>query len=194
MIYTRLYTLKKINEQEVLRYAKTKEASPETDALLKECIKEAVPLFSCKVCYGEFDISEGEEILGISKSESLKKALCGCSSFILFAATIGSGVDRLINRYSRTSPAKAFMINAIATERIECLCDMFCEEIKTEKEKSNFLTKPRISPGYGDMPLTMQKKIFSILDCPRKIGVSLGESLLMTPRKSVTAIVGINDR
>lgn len=194
MIYTKLYTPPPTDEKEVLRYAKTKELSPEIDALLKECIKEAMPLFSYKVCYGEFDISEGEEILEISKSESLKKALCGCSSFILFAATVGPGVDRLINRYSHTSPAKAFMINAIATERIESLCDMFCEEMKEEKEKSGFMTKPRISAGYGDMPLTMQKKIFSILDCPRKIGVSLGESLLMSPRKSVTAIVGVCDR
>ena len=194
MIYTKLYTPPEINEKEVLRYAKMPSLSPETEALLNECIKEAMPEFSYKVCYGEFDISEGEEILGISKSKSLQKTLLSCQGFILFAATIGSGIDRLINRYSRTSPAKAFMLNAIATERIECLCDMFCNEMKAEKEKENLLTKTRISPGYGDMPLEMQQKIFRILDCPRKIGVSLGESLLMTPRKSVTAIVGVYRR
>ena len=50
--------------------------------------------------------------------------------------------------------------------------------------------KPRFSPGYGDLSLEVQKEIFSLLDCPRKIGVSLGDSLLMTPSKSVTAIIG----
>ena len=51
--------------------------------------------------------------------------------------------------------------------------------------------KPRFSPGYGDLPLEMQRDIFRVLDCSRKIGLTLNESLLMSPSKSVTAIVGI---
>ena len=37
----------------------------------------------------------------------------------------------------------------------------------------------------------VQKDIFKVLDCERKIGLTLNESLLMSPSKSVTAIVGI---
>ena len=51
--------------------------------------------------------------------------------------------------------------------------------------------RPRFSPGYGDLPLELQKDVFRVLDCPRKIGLSLNESLLMSPSKSVTAIIGI---
>lgn len=53
--------------------------------------------------------------------------------------------------------------------------------------------KPRFSAGYGDLPLEVQKDIFRVLDCPRKIGLTLNDSLLMSPTKSVTAIVGIED-
>ena len=49
----------------------------------------------------------------------------------------------------------------------------------------------RFSPGYGDLPLEFQREIFRALDVPRRIGVSLGSSCLMSPSKSVTAIVGI---
>ena len=36
-----------------------------------------------------------------------------------------------------------------------------------------------------------ERDIFRLLDCPRRIGLSLNESLLMSPSKSVTALIGI---
>ncbi|MCD8174473.1 MAG: hypothetical protein LUD41_00780 [Phascolarctobacterium sp.] len=36
-----------------------------------------------------------------------------------------------------------------------------------------------------------QKKIFELLNCPKKIGVTLTEGLMMVPTKSVTAIIGL---
>ena len=50
---------------------------------------------------------------------------------------------------------------------------------------------PGFSPGYGDLPLDLQREIFAALDCPKRIGVSLNESLLMSPSKSVSAIIGL---
>ena len=129
----------------------------------------------------------------VVKSADLKKNLRGCRKIILFAATIGLGTDRLIARYSRTSPAKALCFQAIGAERIESLCDVFNKEVSQQCRRNGFFTRPRFSPGYGDLPLDVQKSIFSVLDCPRKIGLSLNESLLMSPSKSVTAIIGLGD-
>ena len=53
-------------------------------------------------------------------------------------------------------------------------------------------TRPRFSAGYGDLPLGVQREIFAALDCPKHIGLTLNDSLLMSPTKSVTAIVGIS--
>ena len=58
------------------------------------------------------------------------------------------------------------------------------------KEKG-VLLKPRFSAGYGDLPLAVQKAIFSALELSQRIGLTLNESLLMTPSKSVTAIFGL---
>ena len=110
---------------------------------------------------------------------------------VVFAATIGLELDRLIARYSRLQPVKALMFQAIGAERVEALCDAFNEEVKCRAAENGESTRPRFSPGYGDVPLALQADIFCVLDCPRKIGLSLNASLLMTPSKSVTAIIGV---
>ena len=52
----------------------------------------------------------------------------------------------------------------------------------------------RFSPGYGDFPFSQQRDFFDVLDITRRIGVSLTESGLMLPQKSVTALIGVSDR
>ncbi len=181
------------NEKEILRYSGTREETPEISALLKECLEEVKGSLSYKVCYAHFPLLlSGEEIdLSFAKtsSKSLKKNLENCHSFVLFAATVGTQLDRLITKYTRISPSKALMFQAIGTERIESLCDEFCKYI----EKEYGYTASRFSAGYGDLPLDIQKEIFNVLDPGRKIGVTLNQSMLMSPSKSVTAIVGIAD-
>ena len=125
-----------------------------------------------------------------SSSRDLWKTFDGCDRVILFAATIGLPIDRLILRYGKISPSKALFLQAIGAERIEALCELFFTDMQEEKRKDGYLLRPRFSAGYGDFPLEAQKEIFASLDCARKIGLSLNESLLMSPTKSVTALIG----
>ena len=121
-------------------------------------------------------------------SHDLSKNLKGCENIIVFAATIGIEVDRLISKYGKISPAKSLCIQAIGAERIESLCNTFNNDIKSQLAEKNLFTRPRFSPGYGDLPLTVQKDFFRVLDCTRKIGLSLNDSLLMSPSKSVRCV------
>lgn len=193
MIYTKNYPAPELNERECLRYAGTthQNISAEERELFEACLKEIGNKLTYKVCWGRFPLKREEDSLdfGFLKAESkaLMKNLEGCEEVIVFAATIGLEIDRLIRRYTNLSPAKALFFQAIGAERIESLCDTFCDELKGE----GLNLRPRFSPGYGDLPLELQKDIFRVLDCPRKIGLSLNESLLMSPSKSVTAIIGI---
>jgi cobalamin-dependent methionine synthase I len=91
-------------------------------------------------------------------------------------------------KYSRSKPTRALIMQAIGTERVEALLDMLTEELKKEYGK----LRPRFSVGYGDAPLAAQREITARLDTARQIGVSLSDSLIMTPTKSVTAIIGID--
>ena len=181
-----------ISEKEILRYAKVGKADAETLNLLNSALAEARAALTYGVCYAKFDLSTNGDICDFGflnlKSKSLSKNLEGCHGAIVFAATVGIGLDRLIAKYSRLSPSRAFMLNAVGAERIEALCDAFCEDMQTQLKAK---LRPRFSPGYGDLPLCVQKDVLNLLDASRKIGISLNESMLMSPSKSVTAIVGI---
>ena len=192
-IFVKFYGDLPYNRKEILRYAGVKEESEEIGALLDECIGEYSASF--KVCYREFPVSLNGETLDLTfaktDSKSLKINLNGCDSIILFAATAGIETDRLIAKYAKIAPSKSVMFQAIGTERIETLCNAFCDDFAAEL--SGKYTRPRFSPGYGDLPLELQKNIFSVLDCHRKIGISLNDNLFMSPSKSVTAIMGISN-
>ncbi len=175
---------------EILRYLGVKEADGEIKALIDACIREASAVISCRAVYREYEITKEAETLdlGFAKvcSRDLEKNLCGCTKIILLAATLGSESDRLLNKYSRISPARAVVLDAVLTERIEA----FCDELETELTEGR-ASRPRFSAGYGDLALELQREIFSCIDCERKIGLTLSKSLLMSPSKSVTAIIGI---
>ena len=57
-----------------------------------------------------------------------------------------------------------------------------------EPQKGGARLRPRRSPGYGDIPLEMSREILEKLDATKRLGVSLTDSLLLVPSKSVTAI------
>lgn len=184
MIVVKTYKEPQFCEKEILRYAGCRNEDDDVLELIRSCIDEVRQKLSYRVCYSEIDMPLE------SQSKMLLKNLENCSSVIVFAATIGVEIDRIIEKYGRISPSRALVMQAIGAERVEALCDEFCKELENEK-KANLT--PRFSPGYGDLPIEVQKNIFDILDCSRKIGVTLNDSFLMSPSKSVTAYVGISD-
>ncbi|MBO5734083.1 MAG: Vitamin B12 dependent methionine synthase activation subunit [Clostridia bacterium] len=181
-IFTKTYKEPPICEKEILRYAGCKEASDDVTELMHSCIDEARLCLSYKVCYCELSVKVEEDECDFGNfsvaSGDLVKCLAGSNRVVLFGATVGSSLDRLIAKYSRISPSRALMLQAIGAERIEALCDAFCKESGCGV---------RFSPGYGDLSLQVQKKIFDILNCEKHIGLTLNDSLVMSPSKSVTA-------
>ena len=120
---------------------------------------------------------------------SLAKNREGCQKAILFAATLGTQIDRQRRRAAVTSPARALVLDAIGSAAIEAFCDQLCSE--WEEKYPDLRFRPRFSPGYGDLPLEFQKKLLEVLDSKRKAGIVLSDALLMIPQKSVSAIVGM---
>jgi cobalamin-dependent methionine synthase I len=108
------------------------------------------------------------------------------------AVTLGPGPDLLIRRAGIEKVSRAVILQAAAAAMTETWCDQVNERIRLEAERNGLYTRPRYSPGYGDLPLTMQTDISRILNMPKEIGVSLTDSLLMTPSKSVTALIGVS--
>lgn len=197
MVYLKQFSSRPYNRREILRYMKAEINSSDLSliSLVDECINECETkgIFANKVCYSIVDLSISDKriLIGDISFESgvFSKKLSDCHEVVLFAATVGIDIDRLVERYSNVSPAKALAFQAIGAERIESLCDAFCEELSDE-----YITIPRFSPGYGEIPLDLQKDFFKMLNCEKNLGLTLTDSMLMAPTKSVTAIVGIRKK
>ena len=192
MIFTKTYSEPPVCEKEILRYAGCSKADQKTKSLLKECLSEVRNKLTYKVCYCELEVIAKDDICDFNafklQSKKLAASLKECKNVILFAATLGVEIDRLISKYGRISPSKALMLQSIGAERIEALCDTFCDDIKNQYNTGVTL---RFSPGYADLSLDAQSDIFAFLSPERKIGLTLNGSILMSPSKSVTAFIGL---
>lgn len=178
-----------IDPKEVAVYLGYYSADGIDPKMIDECIEEVCKCASFKACFAKMPVlTDGGIDLGFMKtgSKSLQKNLGGCDYAYILAATTGFDVQRLIERNSIISPLKGIVTDCVGSAAIEA----FCDKINLSFENADFL-RPRFSPGYGDLPIECQNNIANFLNTSKNIGLSLTDSLMMTPVKSVTAIIGI---
>lgn len=167
----------------------------QTLGLIADSFGSLRTLSSRKSVYRIFDLEQedGETVRFGSltvKSKSLGKNLRGCDKIVLFGATLGIGVDQLLSRTSKTDMAKTVVLQACAAALLEEYCDECQDRIRQEMESEGRYLRPRFSPGYGDFPIECQRDMVRMLDCAKSIGLTLTESCMMAPSKSVTAVIG----
>ena len=184
------------DRREILRYALP--GGGDAEALpLEECLRLAAGAGSGRVLWRiePVNLPDAGDKVSVGPltlpSRDLKRALAGCGYAVALAATLGMEMDRLIARYRRISPVRALLLHAIGAERIERALDVFSAGLSRELAPEGLTLRPRFSPGYGDLPLAVQPQLFALLDCERRLGLTLSQSLTMTPSKSVTALAGI---
>lgn len=120
------------------------------------------------------------------KSSSLAKVLYGTREAFILAVSAGIDIDRLISRSIIQNRAEAFLIDAIASAAVEGLAEYIDRKIGDGLETTN-----RFSPGYADFPLEFQINLLERLNSQNTVGIMLSKDLLMTPMKSITAVIGI---
>ncbi len=140
---------------------------------------------------GEFDFGGAFHL----RSESLATNLRRCQRAFLFVATLGPGPDRLVRRLEATGHiADAAWAQAAAGELEDAWCDDVVALLARDPAVAGCALRPRFSPGYGDVSLAVQRPFLAAVDASRRIGVSLTESLLMVPTKTVSAFVGVEGK
>ena len=139
------------------------------DPLIDRCLARLLSVVSYKYCYVRLPVSFPEANL--------------CN---FFAVTAGIGVDRLLSRLSAAGTAENFITDALSSAAVESLCDAVSEMLGR-----NCSCRPRFSPGYGDLSIDFQQPFLERIDAYARLGVTLNEARLMTPMKTITAIMGI---
>ena len=126
----------------------------------------------------------------LEASRALSIRLAGCAEVYLACGTIGASFDAWHRRISVKSSADALIAQAVGAAAIEKVMDSIEDDIRAELAPGETLVT-RYSPGYADFPLAEQRTLLGILDAPRTVGVSLTDSLIMVPSKSVSAVIGV---
>ena len=188
-----------INRNEALRYMGFGRNKPDerTLELMEECIDEVQKVMQPRCVHRRFDLQvDGDDNIyagGLTfHSRNLARNLTGCSEIIFMAATLGNGVDMLMNRYTKLSIAKAAVLQAVGAAAIEAYCNDCQRGFEEELRRENLYLRPRFSPGYGDLSLTIQKDFLAVLSAYKTVGIILSDGGVMLPEKSVTAVMGIS--
>lgn len=191
--------IKTLDKAEILRYLgypAGKTPDEKTAAAIARCEKQLIasarPKYIAKAfriapCDAGIQIADSDVVLSGS---AISGHLEGCTHCVIMAATLGITADRTIRTSQLTDMTDGVITNACATAYIEAFCDMAEAEINEKYGHCNF----RFSPGYGDLPITLQKELLNLLDAERKIGLCVNASNLLIPAKSVTAILGITQK
>ena len=190
-----------IDKREVYRYlgyrmGKTV-VNPAVDQMIDDCIETMQQVATPRYAYKLMPLSITDQIITIGdmtiESCHLCRNLQGCHGVYLMAATIGMGVDRLIKRANLTDIPAAAIYQAIGSAMAESVVDSVNDEIKRIEAKKGYYCHPRYSPGYGDCDLSTQKPFLSYFKNDQ-LGITLTDTYLMIPSKSVTAFIGVSDQ
>lgn len=178
-----------LSHREALRYLGAGRREPDfrMQRMLDDCEEEIRRVAQPRFLFREVPLPDEKLVQGYD----LERHLQGCRTAILFCATLGADIDRLLRIAQVSDMARAVVLDSMASVAIEQACRQ-ADELIAQRFTGRYLTF-RFSPGYGDYPISMQKTILSRLDAPRKIGLTATDNYLLVPAKSVTAVVGVSN-
>ncbi len=188
-----------ISLSEAARYMGIKGAPTEAiQDMLERCERVVRERVNPKYVYLETSVEfkDNVVILGAMSEpltgEDIKRHLSGCNRAIMLAATLSQEADKLIRQAAVTDMAESLAIDCLCSAAVEQVCNRAEADI-FQKHDIPYRTW-RFSPGYGDLPISLQKSFLIALNAQRRIGLTVTESSLLIPSKSVTAVIGISDK
>ena len=195
-----LLKLEKIDRAEAFRYMGHKGGVlPESmTTLADECEQCLLTSITPKLVYAVFDIEHTEKGIAVCgtplilKGNDISAHLRDCEKCVLFAATLGTGADAVIRSYESAAMEKAVIADCMASAAIEQVCDRAEAEIREKLPEMHFTW--RFSPGYGDFPINVQRDFLNVLSAQKRIGLTVTDDMILIPRKSVTAVIGVSER
>ena len=189
-------SLTELNFNEILMYLgyRGQELPPELEGQIRRCMDEVKKNSVPRLVYAIVPVSfeGGVKAGGLAlEGNDIADLLKESERAVLLAATVGARVSSLILKMQVKDMGSAIIMDACASAAIENICNNFEEEMRKQAEGGGLFLTDRFSPGYGDLPISLQKDFCTMLNTQRRIGLTVSDNFLMVPQKSVTAIMGI---
>lgn len=161
--------------------------SEEFYILFDECEKEVKEYAQFKAVYKLFELSDDFYIKELDLYMNYADALItlkGCHHMIVIGYTLGYPLERRIKYTQKLDMHKAVIMDAIASSYLEECADKFDERF-TERAQ-------RFAPGYGDVPVELNRVFFKALNMDIKLGVTLHNDIF-TPQKTMLCFMGLGN-
>lgn len=161
------------------------------NCLIDECIEEIDQMSSFKATYRKFPLSfhplRIDELNLNLDYPDLNQLFKNCHEIVLISCTLGIQIDRKEHYYSHIDMTKATVLDAVASSYLETKCD--------EYENEQFIGKRtyRFCPGYGNVPIELNKELARIMESYKKIGLTVQKSNILLPQKSMIGLIGLGD-
>ncbi len=199
------YDICSMEKSEVLRYMgyQGQDYDSSLDDLIEQGMNRAIEVARPRGVVRVFDVAgedrtpEGKFVVALKDTaltlsgSSMEKHLHGARAVGVFAVTLGMADERELRRLSLTDRLGHVIFDAASTTLVERAADAAEADVVCQVQERGLFTNFRFSPGYGDLSMQTQPVLLAALDAQRQLGITLSKTLLMTPTKSVTAIVGL---
>lgn len=187
--------LKKIDETQTRRYAGLAAADFSSKAIHDACTEM---LYTAEP-HGSWEIYDYDTLTYTILSTNpftlngnkIRQHLTHCNKVIVLAVTIGSNIEHIIETTFQTGKyTHALLLDAAATTAVEQTADNLEKNIDPFITSMGYKRIWRFSPGYGDWNISCQPQMLKLANAAA-IDVSHTSSMMLIPRKSVTAIIGL---
>ncbi len=187
-----------LNRSEALRYMGQADLSCDErlEKLMDGCEAELLLAIRPRYLYQCFDFTREEDGIHLDGTsltlpgDDIRNHLAGCEKAVLMCVTLSSDVDRIIRVAQLSDMLSALALDCLASTAVEQLCDKV--ELKIKQDFPAYEMTWRYGVGYGDLPISLQREFLMVLNAGKKIGLNATGSNILTPRKSVTAVIGLS--
>ena len=185
-----------VNVREALRYLGIREPDEAGLARAQKTARELEARIQPRYLFRDFTLERQEAGVYLPEADILlpgelsRAMLESCPKAALLVCTLGTEFDRLLRAAQARDMAEAVMLDACGSAYVEAGCDAAEKEISARHP--GWYRTDRFSPGYGDLPLSLQPCFLSALNAEKRLGVYTSASFLLNPMKSVTAVIGLS--
>lgn len=168
---------------------------PRLDSCIQRCEERSHPLGIARSFPIHADDETGcivvEDSSLVLPGASIARHLEGCAAVALLAVTLGMDNERALLQAQATSPLDALLLDACSSSLAEEATACLARRVDALAAQEGLASTKRFSPGFGDLPLEIQPTFLAALQADRLLGIHASSSHLMTPMKSVTALIGL---
>ncbi len=171
--------------------------SPAVVQAAQQALEDGLPFLAPAVAYERravrhlrherLELEGGGELTG----PLIAQHLAGAKEVVAIVCTIGDGLDDLISHMLAEDPVRGLALDGLGSAAVEALAVLASNHFEAEAAARAWRTSLPLSPGMVGWPVEQgQPQVFALVDAA-SIGVRLTSGGMMSPRKSVSLVLGL---